>query len=39
MAETVADRPIAGEELARMSDLGPCELIDGRISGAAVRLI
>ncbi len=25
------DRLITGEELARMGDLGPCELIDGRI--------
>lgn len=28
---TVTERPITGEELAAMPDIGPCELIDGRI--------
>lgn len=30
-AERNESRQITGEELARMGDLGPCELVDGRI--------
>lgn len=31
MVDTDASRPVTGEELLRMGDIGPCELIDGRI--------
>ena len=31
MSEPAQDRLITGEELFRMGDVGPCELIDGRI--------
>jgi Uma2 family endonuclease len=31
MPVTVAEKKITGEELARMGDIGPCELVDGRI--------
>lgn len=31
MATSVKEKPITGEELLAMGDMGPCELIDGRI--------
>ena len=31
MTSPAADRLITGEELARMGDIGRCELVDGRI--------
>ena len=31
----VADRLITGEDLARMADVGPCELLDGRVVSMA----
>jgi Uma2 family endonuclease len=30
-SERIPDRPITGEELLALGDIGPCELIDGRI--------
>lgn len=31
MAESAVNQILSGEELLNMGDLGPCELVDGRI--------